>query len=459
MSDRCDRPAGTAPTVRARWRALTPLALGAALMVGGATDAAARTIVGGPGTDILRATSPAGDTLYGGGGPDRLLGGRGNDRFYGGRSANRIDARAGNNYIEGGAGGDNITAGHGRNTIYSGTGPDVIRVGNGNNYIDVGEAPDKVNAGHGNNVLHTGSGGGEFRLGNGANSVYHGSGSAVIVLGRGVNRVYVTLSTSTLPRSLDCGGNPGSTVFYDPGAPQGQAATLLRMFRERLRNCPNVVGQSVPPVPNAGVQQLVTGFAPFNLRGSPQGNDKLLGNHGGGMITAFDGDNILWADHQASSGGAVARSRTTRITAGNGNNEIFGGRGLTIIDVGRGNNMIRAGEGANRITTRGGRNVIRLQGKRSNSVTLIGGRAYVESFANGQRPTVRCRNGARATIVFGTLSPISTCRGTRVRASTALGKRLSLQGIVRIKDSPTAEQYRVAPGQDGIGVARPPLPR
>lgn len=430
-----------------------------AMLVGlaAASEANARTIVGGPGPDRLVATSAGGDTLYGAGGADTLIGGPGGDRLYGGRAGNTIRAGAGNNYVEGGSGNDVITAQNGNNTIYSGTGHDRITVGDGNNYIDVGEARDTVVAGHGDNIVHTGSGGGSFRLGNGNNLVFFGSGDADISLGSGVNVVFVNSGSAV--RNVDCGGNPQSVIYVNPRGASGGSNNASAIAAGRIRRCANIIEQPAPPIPNRGITVIKRGHAPFDMRGTAGGDDKLLGNHGGGRIDGRGGDNVLWADHQSASGGERARSRTTRITAQNGDNEIYGGRGHTIIDVGTGDNVIRGGEGSNRITTRGGSNIIRLQGKRSNVVTIIRGGSYVESFANGSTaPIIRCRSGARATIVHARLRPTTDCRGIRASAYTEAGRRQSLKGISRIKDSPSAIAGRPRPGEAGVGVPRPPLP-
>jgi hypothetical protein len=93
-----------------------------------------------PGTDRITGTARA-DVLYGGAGPDMMLGGLGNDRLYGG---------AGADIINGGAGRDTLSGGIGNDRILGGLDIDTIRGDAGNDTIDVrGGGADVVNCGAG----------------------------------------------------------------------------------------------------------------------------------------------------------------------------------------------------------------------------------------------------------------------------------------------------------------------
>lgn len=427
----------------------------AAALLGLAVDtAAAATIVGTPGRDRLVATSPGGDTLVGGGGADTLIGGPGNDQIYGVRSGNTIKAGPGDNVIEGGTGDDRITAGDGANTIHSGSGHDRIEVGNGNNYVDAGGGPTVVILGHGNNVMHTGSGGGSYRVGNGSNTIYFGSGPAEIVAGSGVNRIYI--NTGSRPKFVDCGGNPASVLYVNPKGTKGGPAHAGMLKKGQIVNCPNIVEQPTPHDPAGGVTKIVRGYGTYNLVGTAHGNDRLLGNHGSGRIDGRGGNNVIWSDHLKETGGKRARKAKSTITVGNGDNTIYGGRGSVTITAGKGRNVIRGAEGTTRITTRGGSQVIRLRGSGRNTVTIRGGTAYVESFTSKRAPRIRCLNGARGTVVWGRVKPVTNCR-QRASAYSAKGRRLQVKGLTRIPDFKTALAGRPVPGENGIGTLRPPL--
>ncbi|MGX6448457.1 calcium-binding protein [Patulibacter sp. S7RM1-6] len=445
------RRGATAPRAPKLRRGAVVAATGLALALGVTGAAEAKTLIGNPGPDRLVGKSPGGDVLFGGGGADTLIGGPGNDFIYGVRSGNTINGGEGNNYIEGGPGDDKVTVGNGANTIYTGSGHDTIVAGDGNNYVDPGGAPDNVTLGNGNNVLHTGSGGGNYTVGNGNNIIFYLSGPANIKAGTGVNQIFVNSASAV--QSVDCGGNPASVLYINPRTATGGISNAHAIEEGRIRNCANIIQQ-------VGERRIKSRHAGkwdrFHLVGS-DANDHLYGGHGGGEIEGKGGDNILWADSLKDTGGAKARSRTTKISAFNGDNQIYGGRGTNLITVGSGKNFIRAGQWTNRITTNGGDNVVRLQGKGRNTVTFNGGRNYVESFANGKyKPVIRCKKGAKGIVVYGRVKPKTNC-GTRASAYSKKGKTLQVNGVVHIQDSDSATAGRPKPGDNGVGVPRPAL--
>lgn len=422
-----------------------------AVAAGSASAAAAKIYVGTPGGDRIVGKSPKGNVLWGGGGYDTLIGGKGDDFIYGVRGANKISGRGGNDYIEGGAGNDKINTGPGNNTVFGSSGHDDIRAGDGNNYIDAGGATDKVVAGHGNNVVHTGTGGITLTLGNGNNTVYYASGIARITAGSGANTFY--LAGTAAVRSLKCGGNPNTVVYVN-------SATLtqysLQIFkRDKARGCPTILTYDGS---RRTISRMAPGmWEPFRLIGTDR-RDKLFGNHGGGYIEGKGGDDEIWADHFEETGGAEARSKTTTIDAGTGNNRIFGGRGTNIITAGDGNHFVRAGAHVNEITLGAGIHLVRLQGARSTNTVVLRGRAaepsYVESLANGKRPIIRCENGARAVIVYGNTKPKTNCGRTH-KVRSKRGKQAQVLHTPGVPASDPILEDPIAPGENGIGVARP----
>jgi Ca2+-binding RTX toxin-like protein len=426
---------------------LAPVAFACALACSFAPTATAKTIVGGAGADTLTGNDPNGDLIVGGGGSDTLNGGTGPDKIFGVRSGNRINGGGGDNYLEGGTGDDRITAGNGNNTIYGGTGHDTISAGNGNNYVDPGGAPDDVELGDGNNVVNGGSGGFKVTIGNGNNVVYLLTGPDQVKLGTGTNQVYVSRLGFA---SIDCGGNPASTLFIsDRADPKG---TLIQSLvkQGKVKGCPNI---QVFPGEKTVLSRQAGVWATFNLVGG-EGPDKLFGGHGGGRIDGKGGNNVLWADSSHGTGGARAKARTTRITAGNGSNIVYGGRGTNVITLGNGRNFVRGGAWNNTITVGNGGNTIRLQGKGRNRVTVRGGSVFVESFANGSvKPVITCTGGAKGVVLHGNVKPRSNC-GTVVKANSPEGKRLQVKGLELIPDSDPVVAQPLLPGLPA-GVPRP----
>ena len=425
-------------------------AAAAALLVG-ASGAHAKTIIGSPGNDTLKAKTSAGDMLWGGGGPDVLRGGKGNDLLYGGRSNNKIWGGGGNDYIESGLGSDYVNTGPGNNTVIGGSGHDEIIAGDGNNWIDSGGAPDTVTAGNGNNVIITGSGGGKFKAGNGNNTVYYGSGLTYFTLGKGVNTIY--LSGTAGLKELDCGGNPQSKVFVN-SVGLGEFSIQI-MKREKLKGCPTVELYDG----NKRVEAKIAGlWESFDLKGGAN-RDKLFGGHGGGTIDAGEGDNEIWADHNEDTGLPRSQEFTTRINAGNGNNLIFGGRGTNIITAGNGNNSVRAGAWVNDIRLGSGSNLVRLQGAQSTNTVTISGRGqnegtFIESLANGKKPVLNCINGAKAIVVYGNTKPTGNC-GPKYDIRSKKGAEIAIVRTPGIAISDPIIDPMILPGEQGFGVPRP----
>ncbi len=98
----------------------------------------ARTIIGGPGPDVLRGTSQAddmrglggNDTLHGGAGADRLDGGLGQDALFGQEGNDSLVAGGAGylDFMDGGPGDDVLTSNPGGTVrLVGGVGNDVLR--------------------------------------------------------------------------------------------------------------------------------------------------------------------------------------------------------------------------------------------------------------------------------------------------------------------------------------------
>ncbi len=434
-----------------RHRALSIASVAVVALAAFAPAGLGKTIIGTPAEDVLVGTTPTGDTLYGGGGNDTLTGGPGPDIIYGVRAGNKISAGEGNNYVEGGTGDDVITAGGGNNTVFGSTGSDSITLGDGNNYVDPGGAPDTVVLGNGNNVINAGAGGLKLTAGRGNNVVYYRSGPDEIILGGGMNQVFVA-KTGEFAK-IDCGGNPASVLFVSNAADPTLGFITSARNEGKVVGCPTIAPFDAAVVPTS---QTAGRTEAFTLIGN-EGPDNLFGGHGGGVIDGKGGNNLMWADREHDSGGEVARGKTTKIRATDGDNKIFGGRGTNDIFVGNGNNFIRGGAFNNSISVGSGNNVIRLRGDGKNSVILRGGTAYVEAFIIGEaRPRIRCQDGAKGIVVYGVRRPITDCK-TVVAAKTERGKRLQILGLEHVGDSEPVVNNQLKAGQNGIGVPRPPI--
>jgi len=262
-----------------------------------------------------------------------------------------------------------------------------------------------------------------------------------------VNTIY--LATVWGLGKLDCGGNPATKVIVNSKKDKDLYAYRKVTSEGKIKNCPNVE-QYVGTWPIQS--KRASEWESFNLVGD-EGRDKLFGGHGGGSVDGKGGDNVLWADWVQDTGGAAAKGKTTRISAGNGNNIIYGGRGTNIINLGSGRNFVRGGAWNNTINVGAGSNTIRLQGKGSNTINIRGGSAYVESFANGPAPRINCLDGARGIVVHGIRKPKTNCQ-TVAKAKSKEGMALQVSGIEQIPDSDWIADEQLTPGFPS-GVPRP----
>jgi hypothetical protein len=270
-----------------------------------------------------------------------------------------------------------------------------------------------------------------------------------------VNNFY--LSGVQAVRELDCGGNPQTVVHVNSAALKGKPYAM-QVFKRNTKGCNTFVEYDG----DKRIQAKIAGlWEAFDLKGS-DGRDKLFGGHGGGTIDAGEGDNEVWADHNEDTGLPRSKGYTTRITVGNGNNKVFGGRGTNFITAGNGNNFIRAGMFVNTIRVGSGTNLIRLQGNvgGSNTVTIDGAPAagsegtFVESLANGRKPVINCINGAKAAIVYGNTKPKSNCK-PMYSARSPKGKEIQVLLTPGVQASDPIYDEAIQPGENGIGVARP----
>jgi VCBS repeat-containing protein len=114
------------------------------------------------------ATFDGTDTVYAGGGNDKLIGGAdvdtfygqaGNDHLYGYRGNDTLDGGDGDDILYGGIGDDTLAGGAGNDAIYGGVGNDTISTGSGNDTVigSLGDDTITVN-GAGNKSIDGGSG-------------------------------------------------------------------------------------------------------------------------------------------------------------------------------------------------------------------------------------------------------------------------------------------------------------
>ncbi len=141
------------------------LALGAAILGGGAARAA--TITGTEGPDTLNGTPEAdtinalggNDVVNGRGGDDVIEGDAGRDTLNGGDGFDRVEGGTGNDQITGAAGRDALIGDDGKDTIDGGAGDDIaVAGGDGNDTVSGGAGDDTVDGDAGGDTMSGGTG-------------------------------------------------------------------------------------------------------------------------------------------------------------------------------------------------------------------------------------------------------------------------------------------------------------
>ena len=161
------------------------------VFLGGGID----KVFGNEGNDLVY--SGAGDDLISGGkGNDRLYGQDGNDKIYGGEDDDTLYVNNGNDTIFGGEGNDRLFGHLGNDTLIGNNGNDRLIGANGNDILygdggnDIllaGGDNDTVDGGDGNDVIYGGGGDDILNSGAGNNKVYGNAGNDIIIGGSGAN--------------------------------------------------------------------------------------------------------------------------------------------------------------------------------------------------------------------------------------------------------------------------------
>lgn len=136
-------------------------------------------ILGGPGNDTLFGLA-GDDTIQGGDGADSISGDAGADLIYGGPGADRIDAGPDSDTVDGGAGGDVVLGGDGADLLLGGDGNDSLDGGPGADTLRGGDGADTLLGGDGNDSLSGGESAADLR-----DIIYGGAGQDTIDAGYG----------------------------------------------------------------------------------------------------------------------------------------------------------------------------------------------------------------------------------------------------------------------------------
>ena len=200
----------------------------------GVTCAEAATVVveAGTGADHVVSGLPAGVSLYGGAGSDRLVGGPGTDRIDGGDGHDSLSGGSGADRIDGGAGSDLVSyrsQTSALNVSADGNADDGV-AGEGD---DVRGDVESITGGDGPDVLAGAAGDGFIRGGGGDDLISGGGGADWLSGGSGNDRVDYSGRSRPVSATVDEASNDGEAGERDNIAPDvenfsgGEGADVL----------------------------------------------------------------------------------------------------------------------------------------------------------------------------------------------------------------------------------------
>ncbi len=265
--------------------------------------------------------------------------------------------------IEGGPGGDALNGDQDHDTLLGGAGDDLLHGGSGIDRIDGGSGGDRIFADSGGDFISGGEGDDVI--------VVDGAVPAHVRCGPGRDTVYLTVPVS-------------ATADY---AGIGTAGT-------RGKDCEIVEITDAVQDPNRGLTYLAPdGGGP---RSGTARDDVLLGGPGADTLRGLGGNDVLWGLRQAG----LTSTQPDVISAGAGDDTVYGGPGPQRISGGSGDDFLEGGLGDGTIDGGSGNDTIRLRGGGDVRVRAGAGRDTI--YARGaSRGTVGCGAGRDVAYVDG----------------------------------------------------------
>jgi Ca2+-binding RTX toxin-like protein len=303
-------------------------------------NAAADTLIGGPGIDKLFGEAPPPGTPAGQGGVDTIHGGGGDDTIDGGQAGDVLRGDAGRDTIQGGVGDDDIDGGAGHDGFYTcsfgglhgGTGNDVVAGGDGDDSLCGGTGEDTLQGGAGFDTLNdqdkTGGDDAERTV-------------SADVMDGGPDRDSVSYGDRTRAISI---------TLQDGVANEGEAAG-----DEMAAEQDTLVG--VEDVTTGSGHDTIVGDGASNLFDGRGGNDTISGGGGDDSVFGNVGQNVLDGD---DGDDAVVGSTDPDVVRGGAGNDLVNGEmgDDPVVDGGPGRDVIQGGIGKDAITGGDGDDVI-----------------------------------------------------------------------------------------------------
>jgi Ca2+-binding RTX toxin-like protein len=270
------------------------------------------SITGGDGADNISGQSGADtlvggdgdDTLDGGDDPDSILGGDGNDDASGGTGNDTLEGELGDDTLRGDDGNDELSGGEDDDSLFGGNGADNLLGDAGDDKLIGNSGQDTLNGGAGEDSALGGSGD-DLLIGGEGNDILDGQGSSNDV---------ITLPGTTLDDTFTFNRSE-ALVLLQKTSGTSYSAILRRAERVELNTLDGNDSVTVGDLTGAD------GYSTF-------------------VLDMGTGDDVL----------AAASNRNTAFTfavsAGAGNDSLFGGEGADVLNGDAGNDLIH-GRGGN----------------------------------------------------------------------------------------------------------------
>lgn len=286
------------------------------------------------GDDTITITGVTGDdSLFGGGGNDRISSGAGNDKVYGGTGDDILDGGTGNDNLIGENGADTLNGGTGNDKLYGGNGNDIIN-GDGGHDLIYGDANDDTLYGNdGVDRIYGGTGNDTIHGGNQDDTLIADAGNDIVNGDSGNDTVYGVSGTNTI------NGGVGNDKLYG--------------------------GVNVDTINGGLDNDYIIGGAGNDILNGDAGNDTIHGTSGQNTINGGTGLDKLYggADDDVINGGddrdvLVGRGGHDTLNGENGDDLIYGADGDDIINGGAGEDKVYGGNDNDTIHGNGARDVL-----------------------------------------------------------------------------------------------------
>gem|GEM_PF-2404064 len=319
--------------------------------------------------EILLAGTPAGETLNGWDGSDRLVGdagddtlngGNGNDVLLAGEGNDRLNAGSGNDVLDGGAGNDVLDGGNnGANRLLGGAGNDVLTTGayaNGN--VLAGGMGDDVLNGSAYSDTYV------FNLGDGRDVIaenWSWGGTDTLQFGEGIAAADLSVLRSGNDLVLAHANGADQVTVKNWFANGWNTAAFIDKFTF-------ADGTAWTPSTLASMPIALAGTRNSETLNGWDGSDQLIGDAGDDILNGGNGNDVL-----------LGGEGNDRLNAGTGNDTLDGGAGNDVLDGGNnGANRLLGGAGDDVLTTGAYANGNVLAGGMGDDV--LNGSAYSDTY-------------------------------------------------------------------------------